>query len=115
MFSARSSITSVPCRSMSLFDNTRYGHDRGLRWLILFRDIVRIPATWSALRGVRRAYSEFDLVHINEIVMPLVVVFAARWFRRPVIVHVRSVQRTQAGWPGRLVAWRVVLLVSPLL
>jgi len=99
----RSSIPTVPCRGMSLFDNTRYGHYRGLRWLILLREIVRIPTTWSALRRVHRAYPQFDLIHVNEIVMPLAVVLAARWLRRPLLVHVRSVQHTWTGWPGRLV------------
>jgi glycosyltransferase involved in cell wall biosynthesis len=96
-------IRCLPCRGMSLFDNTRYGYYRGLRWLILLREIARIPSTVAAVRGVRRWFPDFDIIHVNEIVMLLGLVLASRWYGRPAVVHVRAVQRQAPGWAGRLV------------
>ncbi|HEY0233840.1 MAG TPA: glycosyltransferase family 1 protein, partial [Afipia sp.] len=33
----------IVARGISQFDNTRYGHYRGLRWLILLREMAYLP------------------------------------------------------------------------
>jgi glycosyltransferase involved in cell wall biosynthesis len=96
----------IPCvtsGSVALFDNTRYGYYRGLRWLILLRELWRIPATYRTLRRIQRSLPDFDIVHVNEIVMLLAIVAGARWFQRPTVVHVRAVQDQRGSWQTRLV------------
>src|SRR2546430_826447 len=53
---AERGIKCIPCSSMALFDNTRYGHYRGLRWFILLREIARLPLTLRSLWRVQREF-----------------------------------------------------------
>lgn len=90
---------------ISQFDNTRFGHYRGLRWLVLLREIWYAPFTLAALLHARKLWKNVAIVHVNEVVALLAVVLAKRLFRKPVVVHVRSVQRASAGsLHARLVA-----------
>jgi glycosyltransferase involved in cell wall biosynthesis len=72
------------------FDHTRYSHYRGLRWLVVLRELAYLPSTWLGLWRARRRWGEVDLIHLNEFTG----VFAlsmARWlFRAPAVIHVRS-------------------------
>lgn len=78
---------------VSRYDTTRYGHYRGLRWLILLREIWLLPFTLIALWKASRRWRDIDLIHINEVTI-LGVGLAAKWlFGRPLVVHARSVQR----------------------
>ncbi len=81
----------ITVRGLSQFDNTRYGHYRRLRWIILLRELFLLPFSLLALWRLRR--EPFDLIHLNEItLLPLGVV--AKWLLRvPMVVHVRSLQR----------------------
>jgi glycosyltransferase involved in cell wall biosynthesis len=84
-------------RGLSQFDNTRYGHYRRVRWLILLRELLLLP---FSLRALWRLRSEsFDLVHINEITLLPLGIVAKRLLRVPLVVHVRSLQRKPGtGW-----------------
>ena len=89
-------------RGLSQFDNTRYGHYRGLRWLIVLREIAWLPASLLAMSRLRR--ERFDLVHVNEITVLPWGLLAGRMFGAPLVVHVRSLQRAPgSGWRTRLV------------
>lgn len=83
----------IVVRGLSRFDNCRYSYYRGLRWIILLRELLHLPATvWSVLAAKRR-WGSFDLIHSNEIVN-LIPALLAKWvFRAPVVMHVRSLQR----------------------
>lgn len=91
-----------PVRGLSQFDNTRYGHYRRLRWIILLRELLLLPFSVAAiwrLRGER-----FDLLHVNEITL-LPLGLLAKWLLRiPMVVHVRSLQRS----PGSGVRTRLL-------
>lgn len=78
-------------KGLSQFDNTRYGHYRGLRWLILLRELYFLPSSLLALWRLRGG--RFDLLHVNEVtLLPLGIV--AKWLLGvPMVVHVRSLQR----------------------
>jgi glycosyltransferase involved in cell wall biosynthesis len=88
---------------ISQFDNTRISFYRGLRWIILLREIALLPGTLLALWRLRRR--EFDLVHANEITIAPVGVLAKIILSLPLVVHVRSVQRGATPRPDLRTRW----------
>jgi len=78
---------------MSQFDNTRYNYYRGLRWLVVLRELLFLPSTILALHRAHRRWKSIDLVHVNEITGVVPWLIARRLFKAPVIVHVRSLTR----------------------
>lgn len=99
---AAANIEVLGCRGVSQFDNTRYGYYRGLRWLVLLREIFYLPSTLSGLLAARRKWGRVDIVHINELTLAPVIWLAKRLFSCPIVVHVRSVQRPLSGLRGKL-------------
>jgi len=85
------------------FDATRFGHYRGLRWLILLREFWFLPSTvWGIIRA-RLAWPDIGLIHVNELTAIPAAVLAKRIFGVPVVMHVRSVQHPmERGLRGRL-------------
>jgi glycosyltransferase involved in cell wall biosynthesis len=83
----------IETRGMSKFDNTRFGHYRGVRWLILLRELFHFPFTIVALLKARKRWKHFDLIHVNEIVYIIPALLAKLLFRAPLVVHVRSLAR----------------------
>lgn len=90
----------VRARGITQFDCTRFGHYRGLRWLILARELYYLPFTVWALWRARRLWRDIELIHVNEITALLSALVAKALFRRPLVVHVRSVQQDR-GIPLR--------------
>nr|WP_315412439.1 glycosyltransferase family 4 protein [uncultured Pseudomonas sp.] len=92
-------------KGLSQFDNTRFGHYRRLRWIILLREFFLLPFSLTAIWRLR--HEKFDLLHVNEVtLLPLAIV--AKWLLRvPMLVHVRSLQRSPgSGFRTKLVnAW----------
>lgn len=87
-------IPVISTMGISQFDNSRYSHYRGMRWLVLLRELAYLPFTAFILLRARRRWPDVDIVHVNEVSM-IPSMLLARWlFRRPVVVHVRSVQRS---------------------
>ncbi|WJR76364.1 glycosyltransferase family 4 protein [Bradyrhizobium sp. NP1] len=82
---------------MSQFDNTRYSYYRGLRWLVALRELAFLPATLMVLHRAHRRWNSVDLIHVNEITGVVPWLIARRLFKAPVVVHVRSVVRNDAG------------------
>ena len=89
-----------PVRGLSQFDNTRYGHYRGARWLVLLRELALLPFSLAALLRARRD-GGFDLLHINEIPLLPLGLLAKKLLGIPLVVHVRSLQRRA----GPISAW----------
>lgn len=83
----------VASTGISRFDNTRFSHYRGVRWIVVLREIAYIPFTLIALIRARMAWREVDLVHANEILEIFPAILASLLFRAPLVVHVRSLQR----------------------
>jgi glycosyltransferase involved in cell wall biosynthesis len=83
----------IETRGMTKFDNTRYSHYRGVRWLILLREIFHFPFTIVALIKARKRWCRFDLIHVNEFVYIIPALLAKVLFRVPLVVHVRSLAR----------------------
>lgn len=78
-------------RGLSQFDNTRYGYYRRLRWIILLRELFLLPFSIAAIWRLR--HERFDLLHVNEVTLLPLGVFAKWLLRIPMVVHVRSLQR----------------------
>ena len=91
-----------PVRWLSQFDNTSYGHYRRLRWVILVRELLLLPFSVAAILRLRR--ERFDLLHVNEITLLPLGLFAKWLMRIPMVVHVRSLQRS----PGRGLRTRLI-------
>lgn len=96
----------VTAHGLSQFDNTRYSYYRGLRWLVALRELAYLPATVLALRRARAEWGSVELIHVNEFTGLIPWWLARRWFKAPVVVHVRSVARNTPGsLRTRLVNW----------
>jgi glycosyltransferase involved in cell wall biosynthesis len=91
-FFAKRGIEVIETIGISQFDNTRFNHYRGKRWLLLLREAFYLPFTLAALIRARLKWKRIDLVHVNEIVSLAAIVFSRLLFDCPVVVHVRSVQ-----------------------
>jgi glycosyltransferase involved in cell wall biosynthesis len=98
---------TIEARAISQLDNTRYGYYRGLRWLIVLRELAFIPSTLVTLHRAHKLWKTVDLIHVNEITGVLPWLVAMRLFNAPVVVHVRSVLRddtrsVRTRWIDRL-------------
>lgn len=89
-------LQTIAVRGLPQWDDTRFGHYRGARWLILLRELSLLPEVARALRRVRDA-GPFDLIHCNEITAILVGVIFKKALGLPLVVHVRSLQRGRQG------------------
>lgn len=95
-------VDLIAARGIARFDNTRYSHYRGVRWLVLLRELAYVPFTLAALLRARLRWNRrIELIHANE-VTEIVPLLLARWlFRAPAVVHVRAVQRNDSSAPTR--------------
>jgi glycosyltransferase involved in cell wall biosynthesis len=87
----------ICARGLTQFDNTRYSHYRGARWLVLLRELAYLPYTIHALSVARRHFGAVDIIHVNEFTGLITLWLAKLFFQVPAIVHVRSVARADAG------------------
>jgi glycosyltransferase involved in cell wall biosynthesis len=100
---------TVSTRAMSKFDNTLYSHYRGIRWLILLRELINLPFSLAAMFNAWRQFKEIDVIHLNEVVYIIPALIAKRLFRVPLVVHVRSL--TQNDMRQRRTRWLTRTLV----
>jgi len=92
-------VDLVSTRGLTRFDNTHYSHYKGLRWLILLREAFHLPFTIVVLwRAKRKWGGRIDVIHVNEVTEIIPGLVARRLFRVPLVVHVRSPQRTESGF-----------------
>lgn len=103
----RVGLTVLPVRGLAQWDDTRFGHYRGARWLILLRELAYWPGSLLALRRAAR-HGPYHLIHCNEITALLLGLMAKRMLRTPLLVHVRSLQRD--GGDSSVTAWLQGLL-----
>ena len=100
-----SRVDVIETVGISKFDHTRYSHYRGARWLVLLREIWYFPFTLAALLRARSRWPDTEIVHVNELGALPAIVLSKLLLRKPLIIHVRSVQETVHGHlRGKLVA-----------
>jgi glycosyltransferase involved in cell wall biosynthesis len=99
-------IEVIETVGLSQVDHTRFGYYRGVRWLLLAREIAYLPFTILALLKALRQWPDIELIHVNEVTNAAAILFAGWIFKVPQVVHVRSVQQQQHGRLRRkLVEW----------
>lgn len=92
----------VVTRGLTKFDNTRYSYYRGIRWLVLLRELFHFPFTIAALMKAKRRWGKVDLIHVNEAVYIIPAILAKWIFGAPLVVHVRSLERvSESSWRCR--------------
>lgn len=96
----------IATRGLTRFDNSRFSHYRGVRWLVLLRELFHFPYMIVALIKARRRWPDIDLIHLNEITDIVPGLIAKLFFRVPMIVHTRSLQRPdRRSLRTRLLQW----------
>lgn len=96
-------IKTFTAKGISQFDNSKYGHYRNFRWLILFRELLYIPFTYFGLKRLKKQINSIDIIHVNEITCLPAAIMAKRIFKVPVVLHVRSLQRSPGSYRNKLI------------
>jgi glycosyltransferase involved in cell wall biosynthesis len=86
------SIDSVVSKGYTKFDNTNFSRYKGLRWLIVLREIFYIPNSIFYVFKSKLRWNRFDIIHINEIHYIFIGILCKFLFNAKLVVHVRSVQ-----------------------
>ena len=84
-------MSVIPVLGLSQWDNTRIGYYRGLRWIVLLRELLLLYSTLKAVRHAKNL-SRYDIIHCNEITGIPVAFLAIRLLKIPLVMHVRSLQ-----------------------
>ena len=97
-------ITSI---GLTRFDNTEYSYYRGLRWLVLLREIFYLPFTVTAMFKAKLSWGKIDIIHVNEITEILSLLIAKLFFRESkVVVHCRSIYRKdKSSYRNKLISF----------
>jgi glycosyltransferase involved in cell wall biosynthesis len=82
----------IEARALARFDHTRASHYRGIRWLVILRELFNIPSTVAALRRAEKQWKSVDIIHINDITDIFTGIALKRIYQAPLIVHVRCMQ-----------------------
>lgn len=77
------------------FDNTENSHYRGIRWLLIVREIIYFTFTILNLIWIKLCIKQVDLIHLNEITGLPTAILAKYLFKKPLIVHVRSLNNNK--------------------
>lgn len=75
------------------FNNTMVAHYKGLRWLILLRELFYLPFLFLKILNLGK--EKFDLVHINEITQIYSLIFAKKFLKAKTVMHVRVMMSTK--------------------
>lgn len=71
------------------FDNSILGHYKGLRWLLIIREILLIFPTLLSVYLLKKKIKKIDIIHFNEITLiPTIFIFKF-FFSVPFILHCR--------------------------
>jgi glycosyltransferase involved in cell wall biosynthesis len=100
-------MDTVDTAGLSRFDNTNYSQYRGIRWLILLREVFHFPHTVLALWRARRRWTNIELIHVNEVNELIPGLMAKALFGVPLVVHVRSAQSKLPTWRTRWITGRL--------
>jgi len=110
-------VPLIRARGIAQFDCTRYGHYRGLRWLILLREAAYLPATIGALREAARRWPGIEIVHVNDTTLVPAIALVKRLFDARLVVHARALLAgprapRRMRWLGRMLARRADAMIA---
>ena len=79
----------ISVTGLSKFDNSQLGFYRGLRWILIFREILLLLPTLISIYLIKRKFKKIDIIHFNEITLiPTIFIFKF-FFNAPFILHCR--------------------------
>lgn len=111
----RENISVIRTYGLTQFDNTLFSYYRGLRWLVLLRELVFLLPTFIALREAKRQWKTVDIIHVNELTAMPSAIIAKFYFKVPIVMHVRSLQRPMTnGLRGKLLKYLIHRYVDQL-
>ncbi|OGB20902.1 MAG: glycosyl transferase family 1 [Burkholderiales bacterium RIFCSPLOWO2_02_FULL_57_36] len=110
-------VDVIESPGLTQFDNTRYSFYRGVRWLVMLRELLYLPATVLVLWRARKRWGHMDLIHLNEFTGLIPMLIAQSFFNAPVVVHARSVARTEpmslrTRWVNGILKKKVAAVVA---
>lgn len=89
-------IPTINVLGISQFANQKLGDYFGHRWLLLLRETFFIPFSFYALLMAKLKWGrKIDLIHVNEYSLIFIGIIAKYLFRKPLVIHVRSIQSTE--------------------
>lgn len=89
----------VTAKGITVFDHGMYGHYRGKRWLILFRELLfLLPTILAFVKAKIRWWNViFSVIHVNEVSLLPSAFLAKLFFNVPIVLHCRALQETKQG------------------
>ncbi len=90
---------------LSKFDITELGYYKGLRWLVILRELFYLPTTLGIILKVKKLHPDISLIHINDIQDFLLVFITKKIFRVPVVIHIRGPLMKRKGFRYRFLMW----------
>lgn len=75
---------------LSMFDITKYGFYKKVRWLLLFREIFFLPQSLIAIYTIIKK-NKIDIVHLNDVTF-----FMYAWFAKKIIKDIKVVMHVRA-------------------
>lgn len=103
-FFRKAGLKIVKIRRISQFDNTKYSHYRGIRWVVLLRELFFLPASLYYLFKILKE-EKFHLVHINEAPLFIYAPFIKKFFKLPVVLHIRSPQNKIGNLRNKIIEY----------
>lgn len=105
-FFSEVSIDSIYPRRLSAFNNTKTGHYRSFRWLVLIREILSLPGTIFSLAAAVKRFGPVSLIHANELIDLPSAIIARYFFKSPIIVHLRtSFRGEERSLRSQIILW----------
>ena len=93
----------VEAARFSKFDHSRASHYRGIRWLVLLRELAAVPSTLLATHRAINLWASVDIVHVNDITDILTGIILKQRLKAKLVVHVRCMQiKDDRSLRGRL-------------
>jgi len=83
-------VDAVAVRGLTRFDHTRASHYRGIRWIVMLRELFHAPFMLLGLLKARRRWRTMDAIHAIDFPDAVTGAIAARLFRAPLIIHARA-------------------------
>lgn len=83
----------VNTKGLTKFDNTLYSYYKGLRWLVLLRELFFFPYTILYIVYIKLKWKKIDIIHANEITDFIPLILCKLLFKAKTIVHCRSIYR----------------------
>lgn len=101
----RLGFTVFRVRGLSKFDITELGYYKGLRWLVMLRELYYFPSTLSIIFKIKKLHPDISLIHINDIQNFLLVFITKIILPVPAVIHIRGPLMKRKGLRYKFLMW----------